>query len=173
MDCNYRWLWLTVAGYGLCPLPDAAAQIPDPQPVRETNSLDIVTGYAALLRQYSQLRMIPPVSTRGPAANDGVRRLEIDGLVVDETQTKIGRDFYDIFYSLWQKPRDVFNYTVLVQEQLVPNAGTRIRVKVNDEVAFEAHLQPRYDAIEEMAGQAVYYTYHFLLQANAREATRY
>ncbi|MDZ7766006.1 MAG: hypothetical protein U5K00_16570 [Melioribacteraceae bacterium] len=30
--------------------------------------------------------------------------VEIDELIVDNTQTKIGRDFFDMYYQLW-KPR--------------------------------------------------------------------
>ncbi len=30
--------------------------------------------------------------------------IEIEGLIVDQTQTKIGHDFYDLFYSNWQPP---------------------------------------------------------------------
>ena len=33
---------------------------------------------------------------------------------------------------------------------------------VNDEIAFQAALQPRYDLIESLARQAVYYTQHML-----------
>ncbi len=103
---------------------------------------------------------------------DGVQRLEIDGLVVDETQSKLGRDFYELFYSGWQAPPDAFNFTVVVREQPMPNLGTRIMVLINDELAFQAQLQPRYDVIENMAQQAVAYTYR-RLQNGSGSAQRF
>lgn len=81
----------------------------------------------------------------------------ITGLVVDETRTTIGRDFYAIFYDAWQAPEGSVNYTVVVEEQPVPSLGTRVIVHVNDEVAFDARLQPRYEMIREAALAAVAY----------------
>src|SRR5688572_20477127 len=42
---------------------------------------------------------------------------EIDGIVVDETLTKTGRDFYDVFYSNWEAPPKVNNYSVTITER--------------------------------------------------------
>ncbi len=94
----------------------------------------------------------------GGVEDDGVQRLEIDGLIVDETLSKIGRDFYDYFYSRWQAPPDAVNFTVTITEQPVPGLGTRVLVKVNDELVFQAQLQPREELIENAAQQAIYYT---------------
>jgi hypothetical protein len=102
---------------------------------------------------------LPDTSLR--ASDDlggGVYRLEIDGLVVDETLTKLGRDFYDLFYRGWHAPPDAVNYTITLAEQPVPNLGTRVSVRVNDEIAFSANLQPRYETIETAARRALYYT---------------
>lgn len=109
----------------------------------------------------------PPASqveTQPPAP---VPRMEIDGLVVDETITKVGRDFYDLFFARWQRPRDAYNYTIVVQEQPLPNLGTLVKVLVNDEVAYQSRLQPRYELIEEAARQAAAYTYHRVANRDA------
>ncbi|MEM1125184.1 MAG: CsgE family curli-type amyloid fiber assembly protein [Bacteroidota bacterium] len=116
----------------------------------------LAIGYQDLLREYRAYRLAP----NGAAVPDTVqgRRppgLEIDGLVVDETQTKIGRDFYEVFYSRWAAPPNAVNFTVTIKEQILPNRGTRIVVQINDAVAFQAYLQPRYDAIEEAALRGV------------------
>lgn len=91
-------------------------------------------------------------------------------LVVDETQTRIGRDFYDLFYSIWEfPPSDGQHQTVTIQELPVPGAGTRVIVMVEGETAFETQIQPRYDVIEMAAQQAAGFTYRFIQQrSNSR-----
>lgn len=152
----------------------ASAQAVEDSLVRAGEAQELIIGYQELLRYYQSLVAKPRDSTRAGAAESKKRegedeqvpgdvpRQEIDGLVVDETQTKIGRDFYDVFYARWNPPEGAVNYTVRVQEQPLPNLGTRISVRVNDEVAFQGMLQPRYDFIESAAQQAIFYTARML-----------
>ncbi|SFH00912.1 curli production assembly/transport component CsgE [Pontibacter chinhatensis] len=77
--------------------------------------------------------------------------LEVDGLVVDETITKIGRDFYDVFHRQWEAPPSAKNYTILIKERPTRGNGALIQVTLNDELLFEQQLMPRYDTIEETA----------------------
>lgn len=37
-------------------------------------------------------------------SDSGTLDMEVDGLIMDETITKVGRDFYDLFYSSWSTP---------------------------------------------------------------------
>lgn len=89
----------------------------------------------------------------------------INGLVVDETRTTIGRDFYDIFYDAWVAPDNSINYTIVVEEQPVPGRGTRLIVRLNDEVAFDTRLQPGYERIQQAALTAVGFTRRALASA--------
>lgn len=124
----------------------------------DTSSNDLAMGYQELLREYRSLQPVPFFDTAGMgAAEEGAVYIEIDGLVMDETQSKIGRDFYDAFYTRWEAPKGAVNFTVTVREQPVPNRGTRVTVQVNDEMVFRANLRPRQDQIETAARQAVYY----------------
>lgn len=43
--------------------------------------------------------------------------IEIDGLLFDETKTKIGGDFYNYFYTGWQAPPDAKNYAIFISEK--------------------------------------------------------
>ncbi|WP_299702167.1 CsgE family curli-type amyloid fiber assembly protein [uncultured Pontibacter sp.] len=81
--------------------------------------------------------------------------LEVDGLIVDETITKIGRDFYDLFNRQWETPPNVKNYTILIQERPTRGNGAYVLIVVNDEPVFEYILQPRYDMVEEVSTYAV------------------
>ena len=89
--------------------------------------------------------------------------LEVDGLIVDETITKIGRDFYDIFHRQWEAPAGATNFTILIQEKPTRNNGAYVVVSVNDEPVFEYTLQPRYDLIEEVATYTVSMVYEYLV----------
>ncbi|MBK0404736.1 hypothetical protein I5M27_17210 [Adhaeribacter sp. BT258] len=88
---------------------------------------------------------------------------EIDGLLIDETITKTGHDFYDIFYSSWDAPEQVTNYTVRILERPLRGRGFQIIVSVNDVEIIEENLQPRYDMLEEAALRAVETTHGYLL----------
>ena len=89
--------------------------------------------------------------------------LEIDGLIVDKTITKIGRDFYDVFQRQWEAPPMVENFTILIEE--LPSRGnvSIVSLSVNEDKLFEQPLQPRYDTIEEVATYMVGVVYEYLL----------
>ncbi|MFW5973476.1 MAG: CsgE family curli-type amyloid fiber assembly protein [Bacteroidota bacterium] len=133
----------------------------------------LVLGYSEMMRE---LRMLQP-RKNGPGdasgSQDGIVRTEIDGLVVDETQTKLGRDFYATFFAVWQAPEGAVNYTVVIQEQPMPNIGTRIHIRVNDELAFQTQLQPREEMIDNAARQGAFFTYRFVQGLASREAYVY
>lgn len=93
---------------------------------------------------------------------------EIDGMIHDETRSKIGRDFYDIFYTYWQSPQDAINYSIRITEQPSPNLGTIVTVEVNHNQTFRLRLQPRYDFIEEAARYAVRTTRNHLASGQAQ-----
>ncbi|WP_299991512.1 CsgE family curli-type amyloid fiber assembly protein [uncultured Pontibacter sp.] len=82
-------------------------------------------------------------------------QLEVDGLIVDETITKVGRDFYEIFHNKWEPPMFVKNFTILIKEFPTRGNGALVQIQVNEEIIFEQQLQPRYDIIEELAGYGV------------------
>ena len=80
--------------------------------------------------------------------------LEIQGLVIDETQTKIGQDFYQSFFALWEPPEEV-ECIIFIIERASPQWGSWIWVRVNDSVVWRGVLRPRSEEIEEAARRAV------------------
>lgn len=102
------------------------------------------------------------------AQRQGERQIltEIDGMIHDETRSKIGRDFYDIFYTRWQTPAEAANYTIRITEQPAPSLGTFISVEVNNNQTFRMRLQPRYDFIEEAANLAIRQTRNHMEQGH-------
>jgi curli production assembly/transport component CsgE len=98
--------------------------------------------------------------------------IEIDGMVHDDTRSKVGRDFYNVFYTYWQQPANARNFTIRISEQPSPNLGTTIYVTVNYTETFRMRLQPRYEMIEEAGKYAVRQTYAYL-QNNYKETIIY
>jgi curli production assembly/transport component CsgE len=112
--------------------------------------------------------------SRGNVQRESERQImiEIDGMVHDDTRSKVGRDFYSVFYTYWQSPPDAQNFTIRVAEQPSPNLGTTIYVTVNYTETFRMRLQPRYEMIEEAGKYAVRQTYAYL-QNNNQETIIY
>jgi curli production assembly/transport component CsgE len=89
--------------------------------------------------------------------------LEIDGLIVDETVTKTGRTFYDIFHMQWEAPIGVKNFSITIKEKPARGNFSLLSVEVNEESIFEYQLQPRYEMIEEAANYVVSLVYDYLV----------
>ncbi|MCG2590918.1 curli production assembly/transport protein CsgE [Rhodohalobacter sp. WB101] len=88
--------------------------------------------------------------------------LELDGMVIDDTRSRVGRNFYDLFYQYWQAPENASNFTIRISERPTPTLGSIVTVKVNDETTFQYRLQPRFSIIEEAAQYAVRVTREYL-----------
>lgn len=101
-------------------------------------------------------------------ASPGELVLEIDGLIVDETLTKSGRDFYELFYSRWQPPPGAQNFTIIIKEQpsAGPGIGTQVTVLINETKVVAIPLQPRYNIIESSVDYALGMSGKYLLNYN-------
>nr|WP_230392275.1 curli production assembly/transport protein CsgE [Pontibacter sp. FD36] len=95
--------------------------------------------------------------------------MEVDGLIVDETITKVGRDFYEIFHNKWEPPLFAKNFTILIKEFPTRGNGALVQIQVNEELIFEQQLQPRYDVIEELAGYGVAVAIEYLENDRLRQ----
>lgn len=96
-----------------------------------------------------------------PATENEVE-IEIDGLLVDDTKTKIGRDFYDMFYANWEAPDQAKNYTITIQEKPFRLTSTLVSISINDNMVYQSILQPRQDVVESLSEQAIAQTYNYL-----------
>ena len=111
---------------------------------------------ATCLNTCSSIDSIPPISNSTPSpklANDA--GIEISGLIIDETRSKAGRDFYDLFYRQWIPPADQFAYTIIVKELPARGRVSRVSVHLNDELLTQRVLQPRNDIIEAQVNYTI------------------
>ncbi|NND63336.1 MAG: hypothetical protein HKN48_09095 [Flavobacteriaceae bacterium] len=71
--------------------------------------------------------------------------IEIDELIVDETISKAGRDFYEIFFTQWVWPKTDESFTIYIKERPARANSTQVQIFVNDLLVFESFLQPKYE----------------------------
>lgn len=88
--------------------------------------------------------------------------IEIDGLLVDDTKTKSGKDFYDLFYNNWTAPSKAKNYSIIVSEKPFRLTSTMISVSINENMVYQSILQPRQDIIESQTEEAIGITQEYL-----------
>ena len=97
----------------------------------------------------------PTPSEPAPTATaSAIVDLEINGLIIDETRSKTGRDFYDAFYANWQPPADVGSFTITLRETPSRGRAVRIAVDVTGTTVYTPFIQPRQEVIEATAIQA-------------------
>lgn len=88
--------------------------------------------------------------------------IEIDGLLVDDTKTKTGKDFYDLFYGSWEAPKGAKNFTITISEKPFRLSSTLIVVSINETPVYQSVLQPRQDIVEGLSQDAISTTQSYL-----------
>ncbi|WP_025741757.1 CsgE family curli-type amyloid fiber assembly protein [Aquimarina pacifica] len=92
------------------------------------------------------------------ASNDGI---ELKGIVVEETKTKPGRDFYEFFFSLYSQNQINGNKVVEVLEKLSFGRSTIIQVKIEDVTIHEFIGKPDLEYLEQMSKVAIRKVYKY------------
>ncbi|MFW5872821.1 MAG: CsgE family curli-type amyloid fiber assembly protein, partial [bacterium] len=77
------------------------------------------------------------------------------GLLFDETITKVGKDFYDMFYNKWQFPETNESFFITFSERPMPGLGTRVTITIDDTQIFQQFVKPNYEQMELLSDYAV------------------
>ncbi len=96
-----------------------------------------------------------------PAKNNDTE-IGIDGLLVDDTRTRMGKDFYDLFYTNWEAPPKAKDFTITISERPFRITTTMVLISINENTVFQQILQPRQEIIEALALDAVAITRDYL-----------
>jgi len=97
----------------------------------------------------------PITSTKKSSTSVPVDVLEIDGLIIDETRSKIARDFYDLFYKKWIAPKGAKNFSIYIKEEPSRGRGAQVSLSLNEQKIFQNFVPPRYDALENVVNFAI------------------
>jgi curli production assembly/transport component CsgE len=103
-------------------------------------------------------------STLGAQSKD----VEIDGLIIDQSRSKIGHDFANNFGLSWETA--AIGYNIVITEQADVRAGSWVSIEINSELVFKALLKPNAEEIENLVTEAVADCNEFL--SNQNEASR-
>ncbi|WP_157814194.1 CsgE family curli-type amyloid fiber assembly protein [Olleya sp. Bg11-27] len=91
--------------------------------------------------------------------------LELNGIVVEDTKTKPGRDFYKLFYALYSQNNINGNKVVTIKEILALGRNTKIEVIVGDDEVFSFFVRPSIEYLTKMNDYAIVSVYkHFKRQ---------
>lgn len=83
-----------------------------------------------------------------------IRQEGVSGLIVDNTRTFMGRQFYDVFATTWSDQGVADGKNISVHEQPTALSGTRIWVEYNQQTLFQTFLSPARARIDAAAKQA-------------------
>ena len=79
----------------------------------------------------------------------------LKGLVVENTKTKPGRDFYQMFYLAYKNNNINGNKVVKVDEVLAIGGNTQIKIYAGDELVVQFFLNPRSSYLKEMVDLSI------------------
>jgi curli production assembly/transport component CsgE len=89
-------------------------------------------------------------------------QIEIDGLLVNETKTKPGNEFYNLFYNEWKAPAEARNYQITVSERPFRLITIMIAVFVNENLVYQDILQSNQDTVKTQTLEAISRTQNYL-----------
>lgn len=117
---------------------------------------DHIIGVLALLKKNQLVLRKNWNSLEGsrnrPGSPGSTIGLEINGVVLDDTKTKTGRDFFDQFYKAWNAhPVDTWpDHTIVIAELPTFGRTTAISIKLNGEELLQQNLFPNEDFLTEL-----------------------
>ncbi|MBW4056348.1 MAG: hypothetical protein HIU83_13290 [Proteobacteria bacterium] len=90
--------------------------------------------------------------------------VEIDGLIIDQTKSKMGHDFASNFSLFWETAATEYN--IVIDEQSDFRAGSWVSIEINGNLVFKALLKPNVEQIESLAKEAVADSSKYLARQN-------
>jgi len=84
------------------------------------------------------------------------KELEIDGLVLDRSISRFGHQFYFEFANLWRDLPSTAGFNIEIKETVLPRAGTRLVLRMNNQIVYVTYLGRRLEPLDERVKQAMY-----------------
>lgn len=102
--------------------------------------------------------------------SNGSNQIEISGIVLDRTITRFGKDFFFYYSGYWRDIPDTEGLTVVIHEQVFPQAGTRLWVELEQETIFQTYFGRRHTDVRKVAEQAILISLDKVVEHKARAA---
>lgn len=100
------------------------------------------------------LSVLIPSNNPNESRDENKTGRAIDNMLIDETRTPFGSDFYDRFRNQLEIPEHPGGFFIRVVERPVPGRGSQMAIEVNYEVVYQFQLQPGYEQVIEIADAA-------------------
>ncbi|WP_196886075.1 CsgE family curli-type amyloid fiber assembly protein [Aureivirga sp. CE67] len=81
--------------------------------------------------------------------------IEIKGIVVEEVRTKLGKDFYDVFYGQMMSKNLKYPFMIYVYEKPSFGRGSVVEVKIEDRIIYRFQTKPDVEFINQQAKNAI------------------
>lgn len=91
---------------------------------------------------------------------------ELKGLTIDETKSKVGKDFYDLFYMQYSQLPDKPNSAVTISEIPVRGTSGQINIEIDDKVVYSFVTNPSEDYLKEQLTNSLKYIREFNAKKN-------
>ncbi|GAA0369061.1 hypothetical protein GCM10009092_36640 [Bowmanella denitrificans] len=88
-------------------------------------------------------------------ATPSVAEVELGGLLLDNTFSRFGREFYQRLSRLWQDVPQTQSFNVVIKEQVVPRAGTKLTIQLNNQVIYMTYMGRRQSPMEDKVEEAM------------------
>lgn len=106
----------------------------------------------AMASAYGQPQSVQPVHG---SRDMGVAADGVVGVVVNQTITPNGYEFYRIFSILWSEKPDSRDYSLNIKERLSKRYGNRAEVYLGQRLVYSSVLPVKYEGLHELCEKAV------------------
>lgn len=90
---------------------------------------------------------------------------ELRGLTIDETKTKVGKDFYDLFYMQYNQLPDKSSSAVTITELPLRGTSGQINIQIEDKIIYSFMTNPAEDYLKEQ----LVYSLKYIKEFNAKK----
>ena len=97
-------------------------------------------------------------------------QIELSGIVLDRTITRFGKDFFFYYAGYWRDIPNTEGLTVVIHEQVFPQAGTRLWVELEQQTIFQTYFGRRHTDVRKVAEQAIIISLDKVVEHQARAA---
>lgn len=91
---------------------------------------------------------------------------ELKGLTIDETKTKVGKDFYDLFFIQYSQTPDKSNSAITISELPMRGTSGQINIQIDDKVVYSFVTNPSEDFLKEQISNSLRYIKDFNAKKN-------
>ncbi|MCS4305070.1 curli production assembly/transport protein CsgE [Chryseobacterium sp. BIGb0232] len=91
---------------------------------------------------------------------------ELKGLTIDETKTKVGKDFYDMFYIQYSQLPDKSVSAITISELPLRGTSGQINIQIDDKIIYSFMTNPGEDYLKEQLAFSLKYIKEFTAKKN-------